>query len=455
LRGKSGKNENQPGVARDLYQFDQFTSEHLKFIPFSGPKDPLQIYILADDAYRKNKTDRIHWLDALGLFASSIKLLEVIALWGRGALILAVISFIPWAWFFIGAICLHSLNISRELLDDAAMKIDLLTGQLPTPIRAGGEKKILMGAPTNHRHRWVWTSVWAVGAILSIASVVGCYLLLGQQTADTVYLFLGLQVLWLGLRSVFFHFSEGADKVFNHPSLTAHAWDQLPYSYRSRVRDLVFALSAYEIHVHPRGAYSYVDDARSIDRIPHIRMDIPQQMLGTAQEDGRYKVKIKSVIGDTMLSSAAWVFGPKLNSIDFYDSCIVTLDLGEQEVAIPSARVITDMRPDTQLDVESPWDVKYPPRGGSNSGTSATHWNYWIPLQQRTWLHLRTAGLTVLGEALGTVVTDEQVTQKLASGELFNSLTKVEDVNDIVDHSRIGCQILVSMLGSSTPFNTQ
>ena len=385
-------------------------------------------------------------MDSLGLVSSAVKLIEIAVFWVWGALPLALVSIIPWAWFFLGAIVLHSLNISRELLDDAALKTDLLAGQLPTPIRAGGDRRILMGAPTNHRHRWIWTAVWAIGAALSVTSVVGCYLSLGQQTSDTVYLFLGLQVLWLVLRSIFFHFSEGSDKVFNHPSLTTHTWDQLPYSYKSRVRELVFALSSYEIHVHPRGAYSYVDQTRKLDSLPKTILDVPQACLPKVEADGKYKLKIEAVVSDTILSSAAWVFGSKLNSIDYYDSCIVILKLDGVDTAIPSARVITDTRPDAESNVEEPWDVKYPPRGGSNSGTAAVHWNYWIPLQEMQWFHFRTDNFAVVGEICGTVMTNEQVTKQLTSGELFNSLTKVEDINEIVNHSRIGCRILTTML---------
>lgn len=438
--------DGQAARARDLYQFDQFTSEHLKFIPVSGPKDPLQVHVLTDDAYRKNKTDKIRWMDSLGLVSSAIKLVEIAILWIRGALPLALVSIIPWAWFFLGAIALHSLNISRELLDDAALKADLLAGQLPTPIRAGGDRRILMGAPTNHRHRWIWTVVWAIGAVVSITSVVGCYLSLGQQTSDTVYLFLCMQVLWLALRSIFFHFSEGSDRVFNHPSLTMHTWDQLPYSYKSRVRELVFSLSSYEIHVHPRGAYSYTDQARKLENLPTIRLELPRTWLPRAEADSKFKLRIEAVVGDPILSSAAWVFGSKLNSIDYYDSCIVILKQHGTDIAIPSARVITDTRPDKLSDVEEPWDVKYPPRGGSNSGTDAVHWNYWIPLEGGTWFHFRTDNFAVVGEVHGTITTSEQVTKQLASGELFNSLTKVDEINEIVDHSRTGCRILATML---------
>lgn len=43
-------------------------------------------------------------------------------------------------------------------------------------------------------------------------------------------------------------------------------------------------------------------------------------------------------------------------------------------------------------------------------------------------------------------MTDEQVTRQLPSGELFNNLTKVEEINEIVDHARIGFRIQTTML---------
>lgn len=415
---------------------------------------------------------KVAWRDTIGLLGSLLKLVEVCILWTRGAVSLAIATGICWAWFFIGAAVLQSLHISREFSENQGSHVDLLTGQLPTPIRPGGERKILLAAPSNHRHRWTWRTIWIIGAFLCTVSVIGCYFLLGKQSKEIVYLFIAFQILWLGLRSIFFHFAEGVDKVFNHPSLTVHTWDRLAEEYRYRVMELVFSLSLYQMHVHPRGAKSYEGDVRNIDMLQNIQSAIPIQNLNAAAQAGdRVKVKIEAIIGDTMLSSAAWTFGSKLTGIDLYDSCIVTLTINDNKksISIPSARVITDAPPEspptpTPKDIENPSSsssssspnaAKFPPRGGSNSGGPTVHWNYWIPCSSPSstgagghWLHIRTKGLEARGEALATIVTDAQITKKLSSGELFNSLTCVEEIREIVRNSGLGCEILVGMLRS-------
>lgn len=403
---------------------------------------------------------RVAWRDTIGLASSLLKLVEVVIIWSRGAVSLAIATGICWAWFFIGAAVLQFLHISREFSETQGSHVDLLTGQLPTPIKPGGERKILIAAPANHRHRWTWRTIWIIGSLLCTASVIGCYFLLSKQPKEIVYLFIAFQILWLGLRSIFFHFAEGVDKVFNHPSLTVHPWNRLTDVYRSRVMELVFALSIYQMHVHPRGAKSYEDDVQNLDLLQNIQ---PAISLDAAHEGSKVPVTIQGVIGDTMLSSAAWTFSSPLTGIDLYDSCIVTLTINndQNQVSIPSARVITDLQPQSPTpsqpqpkDPENPFSSssttlnKFPPRGGSNSGGPTVHWNYWIPCAASgTWLHIRTKGLVARGHhAEATIVTDSQVTAKLASGELFNSLTSVEEIKEIVRYSGLGCEILEKMI---------
>jgi hypothetical protein len=429
-----------------VYNFDRLTSEYLGFVPPAEPTDPLKVYLLFEDAYNKMKSSKVAWRDVIGLSGSMIKLAEVCILWMRGAFSLAVTTGLCWAFFFLGALVLQIFSISRECCQERRSHVDLLTGDLPTPIKPGGQRKVFLAAPKNHRHRLIWTVIWAVGGLACVVSVIGSYFLLGNQTKETFYVYMAFQILWLTLRSVFFHFADGSDKIFNHPSLTVRYYESLSPEYRARVLDLVFALSLYQMRVHPRGEYAYVDGLQTIDALETVLTEISLQDVGLVQQSGKFKVKIEGVIGDTMLSSAAWTFGSNLTGMDLYDSCIVILNIRDRKVSVPSARIITDVRPDMAKDVEAPLEIKFPVRGGSNSGGPTVHWNYWIPCSGGDWLHVRTQGLCVRGDYEATRVTDAQVTQKLESGELFNSLTHVNEVREIVRNSSIGCQVLSKIL---------
>jgi len=385
----------------------------------------------------------------MGLAGSMIKLMEVCLLWIRGAMSLAIATGVCWVFFFLGAVILQAFSISREFYEEQRSHVDLLTGQLPTPIKPGGHRKVFLAAPANNRHKLTWTIVWAVGGLTGVVSVIGCYILLGNQSKDTFYIYMAFQILWLALRSVFFHFAEGSDKIFNHPSLSVRSYESLSPELKTRVKDLVFALSLYQRRVHPRGEYFYVDDLQNIDVLETILPEIPlQDVQPVPRKSGKFNIKIDGVVGDTMLSSAAWTFGSKLTSMDVYDSCIVIFSIGGRKVAVPSARVITDVRPDTPKDEELSQEKKFPPRGGSNSGGPSVHWNYWIPCSggDGDWLHIRTQGLYVRGDQEAILVTDAQVTEKLSSGEFFNSLTHVGEVREIVRNSSLGCQVLERML---------
>jgi len=155
-------------------------------------------------------------------------------------------------------------------------------------------------------------------------------------------------------------------------------------------------------------------------------------------------VCIKAVIGDTYLSSAAWTFGSKLSGMALYDSCIVVLNVQGTTVSIPSARVLTDIRPQPK-DTESALEPMFPNRGGSNLGRSRITWWYWIPCSDGKWLQLHTDNMHILGERSAAVVSDEQVTAKLVSGELFVGIRHVNDVREIVEKSNAACHILQKM----------
>jgi hypothetical protein len=115
-------------------------------------------------------------------------------------------------------------------------------------------------------------------------------------------------------------------------------------------------------------------------------------------------------------------------------------------LAIPSARVLTDAKPSIRVtDPEHGEKRFFPPRGGSNSGKAIAWW-YWIPHGDGQWLQAHTEQMQFKGLRKALIVTDEQVEKKLASGDLFVSLQRVDQVKEIVKNSMTGSKYLQELL---------
>ena len=68
-------------------------------------------------------------------------------------------------------------------------------------------------------------------------------------------------------------------------------------------------------------------------------------------------------------------------------------------------------------------------------------WYYWIPCSESgdLWLAMRTDGeLKIKGKRKAKVMTGEQVTRHLVSGELYVSISEVKQVWETVQRSREG-----------------
>lgn len=390
---------------------------------------------------------RDSWFDSFGILVSSAKLLEVAILWRQEAINLCLISGCSWLFFFLGASILQILGLSRKYSEDASKlrEMDIVAGQLPTAIKPGGMRRILLGAPRNVRRHIVWRIFWILGSLVCTTAVIATYLNIGQQRAHVFVTWAGFQFFWLAIRSVFYHFTEGIDSSFHHPSLLEKDWAALSVHLKMRIRNLVFALSKYQMHVHPRGRYSYEEDLQVVKSIENVHTGYP---LAQAELDrGTVDLHIMAVIGDTMLSSAAWMFGHKLSGMDLYDSCIVILALNGKSIAIPSARVLTDAAPPRRADdVEVGKEPIFSPKGGSNRGRDITWW-YWIPCGQGRWLQLSTTDMRFRGEhRTASILSDDQVTKKLRSGDLIVGISEVAHVKDTIRASRTSCEILQNLL---------
>lgn len=428
----------------DIYAFDQYTLDKIEVLPEAWPTDSFHTYILSQDPYFKERNAKNAWSDWIGILVSLFKLVEVTVLWRNKALVLCLISGSCWLFFFVAAITIQISGLSREFAENASDgEIDIIAGQLPTPIKVGGKHKILLGAPQNVRHSIYWRTVWGLGSVACTATVIASYMTVGNQSGRVFVTWTGFQIFWLGLRSVFYHFAAGTESIFHHPILLGRSWKGLSSSMKARIQHLVFALSKYQMHVHPRGHYCYMEDERSMENLHDVVSEYP--LSPTEIGDESVDLSVKAVIGDTMLSSGAWILGSKMTGLDLYDSCIVILDIKGSSIAIPSARVLTDLPPPRSPDVEVGTEPQFPPRGGSNRGQDIAWW-YWIPCKDGLWLQVHSQDMAFLGRRRAAVVSDEQVTKKLKSGDLFVGISEVSHVKQIVHHSAAGCELLKSLL---------
>lgn len=433
----------------DVYSFDYCIAEKLETISEDASTQSIQAHLLVRDPHWSERRKRDAWRDWIGILISTAKLVEVAILWRNDAVILSLIGALSWLYYFISAALLQLCGVSREYSEtDKVCEVDLVAGQLPTPMKAGGSHKILLSAPENVRNHMLWKAFWATGSLISTVAVLATYISLGLQQARGFAMWTGFQFFWLAARSAFYHFAEGTSSGSHYPVSLGEDWKAIPYHFKTRIRRLALALSTYQIHLHPRELHSYEEDMHPLHGVKNLQRTFPLTSEDIAR--GNVELSITAVIGDTVLSSACWILGSKLTGLQLYDSCIIILDLNGTSIAIPCARVLTDTPPSyndiekTGPDVKFPTrgiELRYPPRGGGNRGTGISWW-YWIPCGENAWLQMHTTDMKILGKRTADVLSDEQVTRKLRSGDLFIGLSEVAHVKEVVRYSVAASEVL-------------
>ena len=425
----------------DSYALDQYMASKLELLPESSS---FLAHVVAPDPYATQRTRENAWRDWIGILASFAKLAEIAVLYLHKAPMLCMISGCCWLYFLLVAVTLQYFHVSREYPEAwDRPEVDIIAGQLPTPIRDGTSHKILLGAAQNVRNSICWRFVWGGGSIVCTTTVIASYMTLSSLSSKIFAIWVGFQFLWLGLRSVFYHFAEGTESNFHHPILLGKSWANLPTHLKPRIRSLVLALSKYQMHVHPRGLYCYEEDRDSLGSIGELRSRFP---LTSSELASRCtEITVNSVIGDTLLSSTAWVFGLKMPAMDMYDTCVVILDINGKSIAIPAARVLTDAPPPRSPDVEIGTEPQYPPKGGSNRGRNIAWW-YWIPCEGGNWLQVYSTNMEFLGKRSAAILTDDEVTFKLKSGTLFVGISEVSHVKDTVRNSAREFEVLKGLI---------
>lgn len=423
-------------TAREVYVFDRPTLNKIRVVPDTGAS-PLRIYAYADYTYFRVHQTRFQVI-AIGL--SLLKLTETMVLVSYDAALLAAITTLPWAYFFIVAVILeiHEIRLGRKPeLEEGEM--DILTGTLPTVTQPGGPKKIILGMVGNPRHTVWWGLLWGIGALLCTFCLVMTYFIMGQQNQGVSFLWLCFQLVWTLARMILQYFAEIEDP-HGHRSFSEKMEDRRPKSWRHRVLRLTASLAKYQMLLHPRGEKAYKNDCFSAEDLSLLSLGSILDLFPLSAEQKSVNVDMVRVVGDPFLSSAAWIVGSKITPMDVYDCCVVTFSInvdgesGSRMISIPAARVYS-YTPTTPDGEDSVAFREYVPKGAPNPGTRMFWW-YFIPATHDKWLVVRRASELGLGKSEGRVMTNSELAGQLLSGELHVDIRDVGDIQKVVNSSR-------------------
>ena len=121
----------------DIYVFDKSITGLLEVILDEETKSSSYVNSILFDVYRHEIAARIIWNDWMDIMASTIKLAEVFLLWKDGARAMCFVSGWSWAYFFSISVAFQATGLSRNLSGKGDDRdLDILAGQIPTPVRA-------------------------------------------------------------------------------------------------------------------------------------------------------------------------------------------------------------------------------------------------------------------------------------------------------------------------------
>ena len=382
---------------------------------------------------------------------------------------LGIVTVIPWAYFFLVAciIELREIVVARrpQVLDG---EIDIIVGQFPSmtqPAESRPQSGVIIGAPRNPRKTIWWKAAWVLGALICPFVTGLTYLSLAQQTNEIVMLWLMFQAVWLLGRMLVHHYAEPPTEAIAPRLLYKRPWETLPGIFRERVVNLMVALSKYMISVHPRHEHAYRDNASTLSELRRIIIETPTMLnypLSESLKPSNYNrsqvdIEIHLIIGDPTLISAVWLANiPGLTFENMYDTCILSLKLPlfgatSQYATIPCVRFLAGVSASEPLafdeETNQPLDSlpQFHPKG-QLQGLPCTWW-YLIPAGEQSWLVIRQDIFSpILGKHSAEVMSDERVTAILSRGNLFISITHVDDVKSALENSRKARETLTEIL---------
>lgn len=426
---------------RAVFAFGRNIASAISNLPSTSPGEELEIYRFSQDrgpdGAHNTKNDRI------ALVASLLKLMEVYALWRAGATTIWWVTGLAWAHGLLAALVLLSFDLSRD--SSKLGQVDIVTGELPTPLLPGGPRKIVLGLPYNVRRHYLWKVVWGTGTFVNCLSILCIFVFLGSQSTDIVYIWVGFQIFWLVIRTVIYNFLAVGNVRRN--IMISQSWEMATLSARRRLVALMMGLAKQQITIHPRGAFVYQEDLTDGTAIMKLYQTAGYRCfealpLTKIPKEQRADIAIIGIVGDTALRSFAWFQGAVVLSPDLYDCVLVFVEIAGCVFAVPGVRVLSGL---PLGDVEDRIS-NFEPRGTSNNGFQVS-WKYWIPATDTTlgqcWLEAQ--GMKIKGEKMG-VLTQGELQMKLQGGGLNISLVQVGEVERILEQSRKASEVLIKLL---------
>lgn len=451
----------------EVFALDQFTINQLALVRATDQGEPVEVYSFFNDP-RDLKFNATAY-DWILLLTSIVKVVELVVLLMFGASLVAWSSFVPWLFFFLCALLIQYCDLSRGYgasLND--WEYDILFGELPTIVKGGGGRKLLLGAPRNFRQHPLWNLIWAVGAVVSTASLVTTYALLGRQNARVVYIWLSFQVGWMLLRTFYYQVAQSPDTVF-FPFQREGLIQEIPANsaLRRRALDLLLALSRYRISLHPRGVRWHSEEPLSLPQLQElfeksgfvILLTLPQ----SPEDNDRSSVELDviGIVGDCLLGSAAWFDRFKLTGVErddekkglhLYDSCLISLRYGGRIMTLNATRALCapSERPRNDAIAEHGTErlQAFVPRGAPAGGESSVPklWYCWIPREDGKWLQICSQGTHILGKRRAIVLSSSQITQLLEGRTLNIGNWSVADMEKSVKAAKQSGDALLKLL---------
>jgi hypothetical protein len=284
-----------------------------------------------------------------------------------------------------------------------------------------------------------------------VVDVIGTFLVLGQNRAEVVYVWLAFQFLWLLARTLVFYLVESAAGA--HQGLAVgRTWDQCPIPLRERTVRLVMALAKQQTTLHPRGVQAYRDDLMNEKTIGSLFNTAGWSLTEELPIQNNFAgpLAVVDVVGDTVLRTVNWTSGANLNNADLYDAVLVIIKVDGNFFAVPAVRVSVS------------WCRKHKrsrQRGDSHGEICAKteEWVLWIPAivqdeSEKRWLYAH--GSKIRGTLEVESLSAEDLDRRLATGEWLISFEKIGDLEAVLHVSRKTSWLFMNlMLGLFAPQN--
>ena len=451
LQGQRNKQSRHP--VDYIYTVDESMAGSVRSCPPSNGDSAPVVFAYASDGPKN--ASRNDWL---AISATMTKLVETFVLLRLTGWPLCLASSMTWLYFLLAAIMIQLSGLSRGFGSTVAehRRQDLFVGDLPTlhgPTQ-GSETRVILGVPINVRRHLVWKFVWALSWLVCLASTLATFLLLQTENSAVFCIWAGFQAFWLCARYVFSHFMRSTDGRPN-PVTLHKGGDQ-----KFRLLSLAGGISRYLARLHTRTSASYLQDLHdSVDIKRHVRPAKPilkwrdglcnenavKKVLSALAVDASLDVEVLAVIGDTMLAGLSCIHGSGLSCLDLYDSCLMIIKLGTETFLVPSARVLSGNAAavkvplkDAEAGVSPRFIDKLGPCRGEDNG-----WVYWIPLDANRWLYF-ICDHNSIGVHTCEILTNQEVTRRLALGNLWVSVSKVEQLEEYVDRAALLGGVLIN-----------